>query len=76
MKYDKIKKKIEELENKKKSKKNNKGPVNLLEIIKLKREGKELPEDYVPIKLPEELSKKILQKRKELEDWEETNNNG
>ena len=71
MTYYKIIKKIEKLEEEKETEEKNKGPVNLLEIIKLKRKGKEVPKDYVPIELPEELSKKILQKRKELEDFRE-----
>ena len=67
MSYDKIRKEIEKLKDKKETEKNNKGPVNLLEIIKSKREKKEVSEDYVPIQIPKEISKKILKKRKELE---------
>lgn len=71
MKYDKIKEEIKKI--KKQGETGENTPVNLLEIIKAKREGKDVSSG---IPVPDWLKKKILKKRKELEDWGKKNNNG
>ena len=69
MNYNKLKKELEKLKKSVGNKENS--IVNLLPIIKAKRNGKDVHSD---IPVPEWLEKKILRKRKELEEEQEDKN--